>query len=211
MKAELNPFWKHLTLGPAIGAMLLATSVAGVAEAQPASMPIAPMLNPTERVITISDQDVPLAATRYRSVMSKGVVDVKGEDVPLPAGVKLLPGEVVRINYRNGVAVHEAKSGTCTATATVRTPTSANSAESLHSYYRGSGCSTSAYIRGALWANTWLGMSLMDSLSVTVKPGHTTWWGTSKRCAGFDATTWYAETGWPAIVSSPDVTLKCNP
>lgn len=97
MKAELNPFWKHLTLGAAIGAMLLATSVAGVAEAQPASMPIAPMLNPTERVITISDQDVPLAATRYRSVMSKGVVDVKGEDVPLPAGVKLLPGEVVRI------------------------------------------------------------------------------------------------------------------
>ena len=144
MKAELNPFWKHLTLGAAIGAMLLATSVAGVAEAQPASMPIAPMLNPTERVITISDQDVPLAATRYRSVMSKGVVDVKGEDVPLPAGVKLLPGEVVRINYRNGVAVHEAKSGTCTATATVRRPTSANSAESLHSYYRGSGCSTSA-------------------------------------------------------------------
>jgi hypothetical protein len=172
-------------------------------------------------VIDRTSESVPVDAAARKELEARALADPDGpssvlalKEVPLPAGVKLQPGESVQVNYSNGVAVHQMNALGCTATSTVDTPyVSGGYAWSYHTYGLGTNCSGSTDVNGILESHSWPLWHWRDWETRSVTPGSKLYWATNKKCVNGGLTSWHSlnTIGSSTISSSPDKELACNP
>lgn len=132
----------------------------------------------------------------------------------LPPGVALAAGESLQVNYSDGVVTQQAIALGCTATSSVSNPyVQSGGARAQHSYGLSSGCGATAYVNGILGSFAWPLWHNRDFRSVTVRPGFTTYWTTSRVCVNSGSTTWRSENfiGSAVTAVSSAVNLACNP
>lgn len=140
------------------GALMIAASPASASPAsasETSSGGDGEVLTPN-RVIDRTFENLPVDVTAQREAIKlQRPVEVRSA-VPLPPGVTLSVGESVQVNYRNGVALHQAVSLGCTTSSTAGTPFSWGSyAESDDSHYVSSGCPSSQFIQAVMESYAW--------------------------------------------------------
>ena len=166
------------------------------------------------RVVDRTFENLPVDVTAQREAIElQRPVDVRSA-VPLPPDIKLSVGKTVLVNYRDGVAVHQAATQACTISSTAGNPgKSGNSALASHSHSVSSGCPSSQFVQGILesYASPW--WHTRDITNSTVEPGWTSYFFTDKACVNSNNTQWKArnDRGSTTIAQSPEVTLACNP
>lgn len=147
--------------------------------------------------------------SQVRIVMTPG-------EVPLPSGEALSVGEVVQVNYSNGVAVHERVAATCTVSATAQSPFKAEGpnysrAVARLSYSRSSGCKKGGAM-AMLWGpHLFQGTSVLSSQYLVVVGGWTSSVQLLKNCKKGNKKLWRSQMGAPEIAGSSWVTLPCTP
>lgn len=212
-----------------VGVLALVTvSVATAGPAMASSdSSFAPDASVPDRVIDLSSERVPwdyaalakvddeLSATptTHRST-SQTTSAVLGGAVPLPEGAQLRVGETLQVNYSDGIVVHQAVTAACTATSSVSNPYKSGSAgRADHSYGLSSGCPGNTSVNAILssFAAPW--WHQRDFKTVSVIPGTTSYWGTTRTCVNSNSTTWHAENavGSSSISLSSNVNIACNP
>lgn len=135
------------------------------------------------------------------------------EEVPLPAGVSLEPGQTVQVNYADGTAIHTAISAACTSSSTAEKPYKESGyAWSYHSHHLSAGCSGSTSVNGLLETPGLLGWNAQDFETVTVTPNSTLYWATDKKCKGTSSTRWHGlnSIGSSVTAQSAEVKLACS-
>ncbi|TFD62550.1 hypothetical protein E3T39_00945 [Cryobacterium suzukii] len=204
---------------------VLALAFMNIAAAKPAANTGLPdngtNVIPADRIIDRTSDKIPVDKTATKKLQelqqkessSRQSVTVR-TPIPLPNGVELGTGEVVQVNYSDGVVTHQAVAATCAVTSSVQNPTVANgSARASHSYGLSSGCSETTSVNGILssYAAPWWHQRSFKTTSV--RPGITAYWVTSKTCVNTSSRTWHAENavGSSVVGLTPDVNLACNP
>lgn len=202
-------------LAMSVGALAVAVSVPAQAN-DPAKADASRVI--VTRVIDLSDETMPeskLARAAYEQVAQfpDEVVEIPGA-VALPAGVNLSPGEVVQVDYADGVVVHAAPAAGCTITRVANKPikytaATPHRATATHSVALTSGCSNGRYFGELLRGTAPNGFSVaMKEVSGT--PNTTTFWATYKNCQTTASWKYYSETsGVGGVKTSASATLAC--
>ncbi|WP_146071012.1 hypothetical protein [Cryobacterium sp. Y57] len=205
--------------------VVLALAFMNIAAANPAANTSLPdngtNVIPADRIIDRISDKIPVdeAATKklqefqQRESSSRQSVTVR-TPIPLPDGVALGTGELVQVNYSDGVVTYQAVAAACTVTSSVTNPKVVNgSARSSHSYGLSSDCSETTSVNAILssYAAPWWHQRSFKT--TTVRPGITAYWSTSKTCVNTSSRTWHAENavGSSVVGLSADVNLACNP
>ncbi|MEV8266841.1 hypothetical protein [Microbacterium sp. NPDC076911] len=164
------------------------------------------------RVFYLTSEKMPIGAPDTASLKSSGETVGVYTPAALPAGVKLAAGETAKLIYSDGVVVQEAVTLACTATSTVSNAyVATGKARVSHSHGLSAGCSATR-VNGILYSSAWPWPAQRACISVTVNPGYTTYWQTSRTCTGTASTGWFGENaiGSSLVASSPSVNLACS-
>lgn len=217
--AHTKPAFRHTTRVAGAVVLVAALVLAGSGNARADDLPpdSGDQMRSNHRVLDRSNELMP------RPALAAGMQDDSGRPlavpgvIPLPAGLSLALGETVQVNYADGVAVHTALAAKCTQSATAETPrlSTVNSVLANHTFSLSSGCLQKARPEGRLTRVGLLGFWFAEDLRVvTVNPGATYYWTTSRACANKNATEWLSvtagEEAGAAIATSPKKSFKCG-